>query len=684
MINIRTIAVSSLLVLLMWPEAKAQKKYYKTQAEADSAYSRWEDSAIELNQLVVTGTRTPKTLKDTPIQTRLITTQDIGRVDATNVQDLLQQELPGVEFSYAMSQQMHMNFSGFGGQSVLFLVDGERLAGETQDDIDFTRLNMSNVERIEIVKGAASALYGSNAAGGVINVITKAPAERWSVNVNGRMGSHNQYRYGGSLGLNGNKVQNLLTFTATGIDSYDVTNGPHPQTINVVTTYRGDKTMNVAEKLTWRPTEALRLTARAGYFYRQLESATPSIPDRYRDFTGGLRGLWTMTDKDQLELSYNFDQFDRTRYYRAMSQDIRIYSNVQNSVRMLYNHNLERGDVFTLGGDYLYDFLLNEKMNDRKHHQESFDLFAQYDLQLPNHWEVVTALRYDYFTEGGHSRLTPKVNLRYRPLSALTLRLGYGMGFRAATLKEQYYVFNLANIWDIVGGNMTGEKLRPEVSHNFNASADWTRGAWNLTASGYYNIVHDRLTTGTPRPISEFTGDKHLLSTKLWLPYTNLAQYDTYGFDLTAQARWQNGWGVKLSYAYVHEQLGKDKQGEIANNQYTPARPHALTLRADWDRQLTANYGLNVALSGRAMSGVDNVEFVDYVTRDEAGHLLRKDVSYHGYSLWKLQVAQRFGSWLKVTVTADNLLGYNPEYHYFNAPFTDGRTFLVGASIDLK
>lgn len=85
--------------------------------------------------------------------------KEIARLDATNVQDLLQQELPGVEFSYAMNQQTHLNFSGFGGQGVLFLVDSERLAGETMDDVDFTRLNMDNVERIEIVRGSLSSIW---------------------------------------------------------------------------------------------------------------------------------------------------------------------------------------------------------------------------------------------------------------------------------------------------------------------------------------------------------------------------------------------------------------------------------------------------------------------------------------------------------------------------------------------
>ena len=118
-----------------------------------------------LDEVVVTGTRTPRHLADTPVLTRVITTADIQRSDAADIQQLLQQQLPGVEFSYAMNQQTHLNISGFAGQSVLFLVDGVRMAGETMDDIDFSRIALDNVERVEIVRSAASALYGSNATG---------------------------------------------------------------------------------------------------------------------------------------------------------------------------------------------------------------------------------------------------------------------------------------------------------------------------------------------------------------------------------------------------------------------------------------------------------------------------------------------------------------------------------------
>ena len=132
-----------------------------------------EEDAIGLETVVVTGTRTPKLLKDAPIITRVISEDEIRKTDATTIADLLQTELPGIEFSYAMNQQVNLNMQGFGGTTVLFLVDGERLAGETLDNVDYSRLNLDNVGRVEIVKGAASALYGSNAVGGVINLISK-------------------------------------------------------------------------------------------------------------------------------------------------------------------------------------------------------------------------------------------------------------------------------------------------------------------------------------------------------------------------------------------------------------------------------------------------------------------------------------------------------------------------------
>ena len=621
---------------------------------------------VEMEQVVVTGTRTPKLLANTPVLTKLITASDIAKADATNLRDLLQQVLPGVEFSYAMNQQVHMNFSGFGGQSMLILVDGERLAGETMDDVDFSRLCMDNVDHIEIVKGAASALYGSNAAGGVINIITKNGIRPFALNLNARLGRHHEQRYGLSWQQGASRWSNLLTVNRNRSDNYDVHNGDNPVT-RVVSTIYGDATWNFKEQLSYRPSEKLSLTGRAGYFYRQLVR-TSETPERYRDFSGGLRGIWKPDTHNSLDLSYAFDQYDKSDYQRITRLDIRDYSNVQNSLRLLYNHTFGSDDVLSLGADYMHDYLFNTNLEDRTRRQDSFDAFAQYDWNVNRQWEAVGALRYDYFSDGRISRLTPKVSVRYQPVRNLNFRASYGMGFRAPTLKEKYYNFDMAGIW-IVEGNPA---LKPEVSHNFNLSADYTHRHYNFTLAAYYNRIRDKIATGAPFYKNPSDRIPHL-------PYLNLDDYSVSGGEATAQARWPNGLTARLSYAYTHERLPKDKNSNAVNNQYIPARKHSMTGHIDWDRQFSTAYGLNIGLDGRFLSAVDNQEFVDYYDISKG----IRTIHYPAYALFKLSLVQRIGKAVKASVILDNLFNYKPEYYYLNCPLTDGTNLMVGLSVDV-
>ena len=635
-------------------------------SSAQDAYTDTIYRKFDLDEVVVTGTRTPKFLKDTPIQTRVINAKEIARLDATNVQDLLQQELPGVEFTYAMNQQTHLNFSGFGGQGVLFLVDGERLAGETMDDVDFTRLSMDNVERIEIVKGAASALYGSNATGGVINIITKKSQKPVTLNVNARYAKHNEQRYGGTFGLNGKHWNNMFTVNFNRMDNYDVHSASNPVT-RIISTVYGDKTINFKDQLVWSSNKNFHLSGRAGYFFRETVRSADQ-PERYRDFSGGLGMQWNISEHDDFQASYAFDQYDKSDYQRITKLDIRDYSNVQNSLRLLYNHRFDRGDVLTIGSDFMHDYLYNTNLENETRNQNTWDLFGQYDWRISDQWEAVGAVRYDYFSDGKESHVTPKLNVCYKPIYNLSIRAGYGMGFRAPTLKEKYYNFDMAGIW-IVEGNAN---LKSEVSHNFNLSAEYSKGHYNLTGSVYYNKVKNKLATSAP--YFKTPNDK-----LPYLPYANLDDYSVCGGEIGAQAKWNNGLGARLTYAYTKEQLAKDKDGHTINNQYIPAREHALNARVDFDKQFSKKYGLNIALQGRVLSGVENVEYKDYYDVSKG----TITVEYPAYTIWKLSVVQRVGNAVKVTAALDNVFGYKPKYYYLNSPITDGVNFQIGMSIDI-
>ncbi len=622
--------------------------------------------ADDLNQVVVTGTRTPKTLLNTPVLTRVISHAEIEKADATTLQDILQQSIPGVEFSYSMNQQRHMNFSGFGGQSMLILVNGERLAGENMDDVDFDRLTLSNVDHIEIVKGPVSALYGSNAAGGVINIITKQNTKPFALNVNARLGKHNNQRYGLNWQQGGKRWSSMFDFSRTNVDNYDVESAENP-IASVISTIYGGETYNFKEQLTYNPFENLRLSGNAGYFFRQVKRSEDT-PERYRDYNAGLKAAWKASDNDEVIGSYSFDQYDKSNFQTISKLDIRYYSNVQNAFRLLYNHNFNKGHILTMGADYLHDYLLNNRLNGT-YTQHSADAFVQYDGELSPIWELVAALRYDYFHDNSSlSRLTPKISIRHTPLKGLNVRFGYAMGFRAPSLKEKYYDYDAAGIWTITGN----PDLKPEFSNNYNLSIEYRWRNYEFLLNGYHNSVRNKIAPGVPYKA-------HKTDKTPILPYVNLATYGINGIEASAKGRWACGLTASITYAYTDERLPHQKDGQTANNEYIPARKHALNMHADWDHTFNKWYGLNIALDGKFASGVDNVEYANYYDISQG----TVSVSYPAYTLWKLLLSNRIGKAAKLNVTLDNIFNYKPKYYYLNAPLTDGINVMIGVAIDI-
>lgn len=615
---------------------------------------RLKEKTTELEQIVVTGTRTPKLLKESPIVTQVITERDIKRIDPTNIGDLLQAELPGIEFSYSMNQQTTLNMSGFGGNSVLFLVDGERLAGETLDNVDYNRLNMDNVQRVEIVKGAASSLYGSNALGGVVNIISRESHEPWAVNINGRYGAHNEQRYGGSISFNTKHVNSLTNIQYTSIDAIDLSNGKDNDDIGDYNSIYGNSTFNIKERLIYNITDNLKITTRAGYFFRERNSAE-SQKEHYRSFTGGLKGDYDITSKDNLMLSYAFDQYDKSNYIIFNQQDIRNYSNVQHTLRTLFNHTFIDKHILTLGGDYIRDYLMSYQFINGSHYiQHTADAFIQFDWNPHKKFNLISGLRFDYFSKTKLSHLSPKLGLMYK-IGHCSLRGSYAGGFRAPTLKEMYMNFFMGNIFMIYGN----PDLKPESSHNFSLSVEYIKGRHNLTITGFYNIVNNRITTAWDQSLAGQV-------------YTNMSRLHVSGIDANTSGKYPCGISWKLSYAYTHEHI---KKGEPM---LSSTRPHSATARIAYDKDWKI-YSLGIALSGRYLSRMTT----DVYTRANAFEQTEKQ-SYPGYSIWKISVFQRIFKGANLTFTVDNIFNYRPNYYYSNSPTTTGTTCSIGLSLDIE
>lgn len=212
----------------------------------EDAVPRKDTLSVEMQDVVVTATRTPLTLKQTPVITRIITARDLESRGVATIQEALENELAGIEFHQA-GYGSSLSFQGLDARYVLFLVDGERMAGETYGNVDYARLPIANIERIEIVRGASSVLYGSNAMGAIVNIITKIPKQRVEVNASMRYGT--PYQKNGdetlrgtntdrdirtyrnkldlpnlkgdlSVGFNTGKLKSLTTFSYRSVDAY--------------------------------------------------------------------------------------------------------------------------------------------------------------------------------------------------------------------------------------------------------------------------------------------------------------------------------------------------------------------------------------------------------------------------------------------------------------------------------
>lgn len=605
----------------------------------------------QLNEVVITATRTPKALKDAPVVTRVISAEDIAKADATNIQDLLTEELPGLEFGYAMNQETSLNMSGFGGNAVLFLVDGERLAGETMDNVDYNRLNLDNIGQVEIVKGASSALYGANAVGGVVNLITRENKEDWRATVNSRFRSvGKEWRSGADISFNTAKWNSNTDLQYVTVDRIQLTS-PFDIESRIHEIY-GGRTLNVKERLIFRASDNVRFIARGGYFDRISDRVTYN--DHYKDYSAGLRSVFDISPQQTLELSYSYDQYDKVRFVGDTRTHDHDYSNRQNIAHALYTHYFGNNGLI-VGGDYMNDYLTTYQFLDNtSHSQNSVDVFTQFDYNPLSWLNLIASVRYDFFSASKKDAVTTRLASMFK-LPWMSIRASYAGGFRAPSLKEMYMNFDMAGIQMIYGN----PNLKPERSHNLNFAIErngqvknsFIKGSYSITLLGYYNYYNSRITT-TDAPANIY-GEAGAV-------YCNEDGVKVSGLDITVRYRSLMGIGISGSYNFLH--VG----GKTVDSQFTQPRPHSATWRLDYNNRICKNYRLYAGLSGRYLSK----PISDYAT-DGA------------YSLWKFTLQQEIWHGINVSFIIDNLFNYKPEIYYWNSATTTGITYSVGLTLNI-
>nr|WP_244242911.1 TonB-dependent receptor [Leptospira bouyouniensis] len=374
------------------------------ESKADSI----EDKA---NIITVTGTRRKNLLKDSTVTTEVITRKDIDDMGARDLSQTLG-NVPGIEVKPAQSGErgQTVRLQGLSAQNVLILVDGQRTTGRFSGSIDLTRFKAEDIERIEIVKGASSAIYGSDAIAGVINIITKEAqdplyAEFRSLGGTGSeryFGPYMEYRNYASVGAKSDKLSTLFTVGWHKGEGYDLTpdatigprNGRYASLAPGYNPYTFDtplanqyilatrfpmytpplestsgsafNDMNLSNKTVYRPTDNLILTGQ--FYYRHLDqSAVDASPPRTifdrrnktHDFMGAFNVDWIASQKINLNLNANYSRFqDLFVTDQRKADDLDSQQRTDNAVteiRTRVDYKISENHITSVGAENLQD-----------------------------------------------------------------------------------------------------------------------------------------------------------------------------------------------------------------------------------------------------------------------------------------------------------------------------------------
>ena len=603
------------------------------------------EKETEIKEVVITAAHSQKKLKDIPITVQVVTAEDIKKSQSTDFKTFLENEFSGINFTYNGGSP-NINMMGFGGKYILFLMNGERMAGETFDNIDYDRIDIDNIERIEIIKGASSSLYGSNAIGGVINIITKDSKSPLDINAGYLYDSSRDHKLNLSIGTK-QKWGNLSISSFYKMrEPYIIkdrisTNGVYNE-LNVA----GFTNYGINPKLTFNLSPKINFSLTPGYYFSERNPGTPAgkiVRDRYYNYNLGLKTNIKFNDNQNLIVSGTFDRYDKYDYFRKIKEKEKKYENEVWRISSQYNQNLFKKHTLVAGGEVLSEKLLNFMFKNEstggRENAQTYSAFTQQDWVINPAVTIVTGARMDY-----HSifkqYFTFRLSGMYRFDETMTIRAGYSGGFRSPTLKELYT--NWFHPW---GGGfqlMGNKNLRPETSDNFNISIDFNFKKLNLTFITQYSKIKDKIDR------QGNIGDT--------LRYVNLhGNTDVLSSEVSAIYKLNKNFHFKGSYSYYD--IGKKRSEN---------RPHTLTFKAEYIP--SAKYYIpSIIISGKYLSHTkryndDNSSFV----------------SYAPYSIWRLQLASKFPLGFTLTGGINNIFGYTADKVGFYSSVDIGRTFYLG------
>lgn len=531
-----------------------------------------QEATVRLEPVVVTATKTKHKLKDVPVETILITREDIEKSNAKTISKLLS-EIPGFNFSQQSDMPGGMGYKntirGLNAESryMLVLVDGQRvftgfrsggMAGAGfAHNVNVVPVSM--VERIEVVKGPGSALYGSDAMVGVLNIITKEPTSEFQANAGGSYGRYvvdgkdyvgktpkhkSRATYESHATVSGplnEKIKGTLSFSHEGND------GTHPTCYDTYQNYlHGQVALAVSDNFNVRAGAEIIV-----WKEQEIDTINRKEEESPRFW---LIGEYTLTPGHDLKLQGYYQKLDsnfKDSMYGNQQADV-SYSDVE----LQYTGQVFDSHRFTAGIEYLREDLKTNLLQSKKITTTSAYLQDEWSL-LEDALMVVPGIRFDDNSDYGQE-WNPKLSAIYKPFSSTRLRGSFGWSFKApGAMETSGNPTNHGVMWIV-----SNPGLKPERAFTWQLSMEQELLEKDIIFGvTYYNShVEDRITNA---PTGATMGGLPVIS------YMNQNKADIQGVEATANFKLMEPLHLLLSYAYTDAKDGDTHKRLVDTPEHT-------------------------------------------------------------------------------------------------------------------
>ena len=458
---------------------------------------------LQLDDIVVTSMKCEYNLSNVPIYTEIINKSAIRQSGAVTLSDLMEQT-PGISKNYDVHGSFDYNLLGLDSKYILILKDGNPITGKFNDKVDLDQIMVSNTDRIEIIKGPGSALYGTEAMGGVINIISDKNIKKNKVEVQLRKISYEddikKFQNGSSgdvLSLTYGKSYKAFEFQSSILSQRLRKNGSN----NDLGKDKIDK-LNIDGQLGWESrNEKNKVNIRFIYF-DQLDGAKELTSTGYLVSSNS-----TNIDRKDIKVDYKkiinknvtfFQNISSSHYSREYNQsgidstffrlNMAKESLIDYEAKINFNTSVYN---WIAGFEYSEPGYNNMRLRDTTHRRILKGLFLQNQYMMSEKINLVTGFRSDIYNK--KIVYNPRIALMFNFNKKIKYRLSYGEGFRVPSILETFIDFYNIDQGYMVKGN---PNLKPEKSKGLTFNLDFSgNNRFRLNFLGYYNIFTNKILT---------------------------------------------------------------------------------------------------------------------------------------------------------------------------------------------